>query len=348
MNDRRRQYDLPKRIVDTNGQYIRQLEEYTSKLPNIPNNEVLKPRIELNLTALKTSVKGNRFDNGEQVRFENCIVIPNQIEEVLKTNRETDLLTTGEHTLFFHPNIAEAMKFDQDENGKVYCVSGQKEVMDAIVRIQNIARRYKANICLGTVCEQEEVSSNDGDIYLIHHNTAIVIDSNGDIVQVRRKTTGSESATETTEQGCMVYEQAKESALRTISPIELTNQKGEKFRALVCVCAERSDVQFYERAATADADVLVLMVDEGDDHYTERSRSKYENGYVSSNAYINQKWSGDVFFDIARKLRVLNSNGVVLAADSVEGGQAGIFVNTQDGIKDIDFDDKCVKAKCFV
>jgi predicted amidohydrolase len=350
MNEHRFRYDPPKRMVDPNAICQKELKSYISTLPPISDHELVSNGREVSITAIRSSTTGEYYDIKTNPSFEPCATNLALVEKVLKEHPQTDLLTLGEHSFYYHPRVAEALEFARKEDGAIQIAEGQEEVVNALRDLQELARVYKTNICVGTVCEKESVQTvgEDGDLS-IYHNTAVIINSNGEITQIRRKTTGSESLVILEEQeNNNLVDKTKETAMSTITPVDLLNKNGDQFRVMVCICAERSNKDFYERAVNSEADVLLLVVHEGDDRYMARSRSRLEEGFTSD-VDTSRQWNGDLYIEMARRLRVLKPNGVILAADSAAGAESGVFyAGKRETIKEAKFEDDCVVAKCRV
>ena len=191
--------------------------------------------------------------------------------------------------------------------------SGDAELIDGIDRLKKLAKKTQTSICIGTVCEAENIE--DAQVF---HNTAIVIDNSGKIVQLRRKFTGSDSirfdddkyntndffwhdntgkyrdgifipdrnfTPATKEERIMA--KAMWSALDSIKPLSLKSKNGESYTTLIGICAEMHDEHFFEQAANAKVDVLLSIALEGDAHYTEQSQLQLY-GDIDSGSLTNK------------------------------------------------------------
>jgi len=166
MNEHRFRYDPPKRMVDPNAICQKELKSYISTLPPISDHELVSNGREVSITAIRSSTTGEYYDIKTNPSFEPCATNLALVEKVLKEHPQTDLLTLGEHSFYYHPRVAEALEFARKEDGAIQIAEGQEEVVNALRDLQELARVYKTNICVGTVCEKESVQTvgEDGDL----------------------------------------------------------------------------------------------------------------------------------------------------------------------------------------
>lgn len=349
-----------------------------------PNKEVNRPKVPVELVALRSSLRGiKRYFEGDQIDpreiEKTCSGIVNLFNEAVRENPSSDFILAGEYSLYFHPNLAQPLEFEQKDDG-YEIVAGQPEVKTAIKRLQDLAKEAGVNLCIGTVCEKEVI---DG--IPVYHNTAVIIDNSGKIIHLRRKITGSEAIMFLEEKyssdflhksteiqphrygevllipGKDVFPQTGEqqivaaaflSALKTIKPIELSTRQGNIFTILVGICAERNEEVFLRQAGPCLANVIAFVVNEGDDHYTERSKAQFlgnSNKHFVVTDKIQEEWEGSFFAEAAVHLGALKPDGVWIASDSCDKGSAGVFpVYDPESIEETTFRSKWVVAKCRV
>ncbi len=248
--------------------------------------EILKPARPVTFGALRT----NR-SRGEVV----------ELFQKVARQEPFDMLIAPEYTFYKRDR---GYDFDTEEkpkplvfeqtNGIYTPVAGDQEIIDSIGMLADLARETETNLCIGTVCEQEIIDSIP-----VFHNSAIVLDAKGNIVQVRRKFIGSDTAVtddyrydvtqsygwnidsyieaiahpQTSDQEFTA--KAIQSALNTIQPVTLKTKKGDEFTTLIAICRERDSRDYLlqaQRALLNPVDAILVPVREGDDYYTERSQ----------------------------------------------------------------------------
>lgn len=215
----------------------------------------------------------------------NEIYLNNSLERIKTLAKQDRLVVTAEYC-FFSANYP--VSFTQTTEDS-FQINGNGTLAKAIRQIQDIARDERTPRILGTVCEEVVVASG----VIIRFNTAIVINHLGEIIQLRRKTTGSDSPDilDEDKQDLPIPERleyidlAHHLSWSTMVPVEL-QLSDEVVTALVLICAENNDPstaprlhnQFpffeseYPKIDLSKVDLVIAPFREG-------SRDSKEHGY---------------------------------------------------------------------
>lgn len=275
----------------------------------IERQEVLKTTRSVEFGALKTRERGK--------------AVANLFEETIKKNPNLDLVIGPEYAFYKWPQYVDwrdpstrgkPLVF-QEHNGIYFPVGGDKQILTLLDKLVLLARDTQTNLCLGTVCESELIDGVE-----ISHNTAIVIDNKGRVIQLRRKFTGSDTLqTENqTTPDQTVTARAIQSALNSINPVTFTTKSGHAFTSLIAVCAERDDPTYWQVAQQRikqPVDSILMIVWEGDDLYTQRSQEILEGG-------PDENWFFAPRIKNTAQRGIISPKGIWLASDI---GAAGIF-----------------------
>jgi len=241
---------------------------------------------EVNLSALRARAISRYQENPDNIR-ESADQVMNLIKERLEDSPNTDLIITPEYSFYFNPDIFTPVQFQKNEEGKYEIAGGAEDIIERLRHIQELARKYKSNIILGTISEGEEI-----DKIPVWYNSAIVINNEGEIIQIRRKTSGSNAlespgnpkitlmrgkegletlkATQPRTKEDEISLKAYEKAVSTAKPIEINTKSGESFKILVLICGEsRENEDLYQTNQNAEVDFVIQLSGEGDDFLTE-------------------------------------------------------------------------------
>ena len=267
---------------------IKKIADNETPILNRIQKEVLAPDRSISIAAIRS---------GHSLRAEYEVdELIRPFEEILHAHPEIDLIAAPEYYFFNNPNVKTPLKFAYSGN-EYLLVSGDPELIEGMNKLTKLAKDTRTSICVGTVCEAEDIEDVQ-----VFHNTAIIIDSDGKIVQLRRKFTGSDSIRFTDDNydtndffwhdendkyrdGIFIPDRnfnpsSKEerimvkamwSAQDSIKPLRLKSKNGEAYSVLVGICAEMHDERFSMQATDTKTDVLLSVALEGDAHYTEHS-----------------------------------------------------------------------------
>jgi hypothetical protein len=168
-------------------------------------------------------------------------------------------------------------------------------VYEAVQELQALADKFSTNLFIGTVRELQVI----GEVG-VHHNSGLVINSSGEIVQLRRKIHGTDAhkIIDPKYQGLDFWShntghpkyripkegvrfadsrmntvaEAVQAALDTLRPVKLISKRGDSFTLLGIICSERADISLVDRINERDIDTVGVSAREGDDWFTERSQ----------------------------------------------------------------------------
>ena len=242
-----------------------------------------------------------------------------------------DLIVTPEYTLYpsiFPPNYSYPIKISYDPINKIYNVAPtqgaySQKIINVIKYIQSIADNLNINFVLGTVPEIKYAAEDPRLGADVIFNTSLVIDTNGHIIGIKRKTKGSDWINSPS--GLPLNEEyVYNLALDTTSPFTLRNRGGAAFKILSIICAERNNTDLLERAKDFKVDILVNSEREGDCPYIELAKTIQKGENPSQ--YPCWNWMiRDVFIkEFITNKDIIKENGYFVAA---EGGLkvSGIF-----------------------
>lgn len=249
-----------------------------------PEQEIPEPK-EIYCSALR--IKGmSRHESDPKVICDRADQTIDLIREQLQNSQGIDLIITPEYGFFFNPDGFSPLRFKQNEQGQYAIERGAPEVVLRLKQIQELAKEHKSNICIGTICEEDTIEGTT-----VLFNSAVVIDSDGEIIQIRRKTTGSDAlgspgnskitlargkkglealkTTPLTTEEDQISLEAYEKAAATAKPIEIKTKSGEVLKILIIICAESEENDdLFRFNHGAEVDLVIQVSAEGDDFLT--------------------------------------------------------------------------------
>jgi len=184
-------------------------------------------------------------------------ILISKVQHALNS-QAADVLITPEYSLGHWPREV-AVRINENDFGHYEIESigttESNEVYNKVAILKGFAAQYNTNIVLGTVLERKEFPDvPEEEKYL---TTALIIDRNGDIINIHRKYFDGYSP---------VVEQE---IVDTIQAVELTTREGVPFTIFPVICGERNREAFlnYADEAVDDVDVIAYMEAEGDTFY---------------------------------------------------------------------------------
>lgn len=196
-----------------------------------------------------------------------------------------DLLMGSESTMFvpFPMDNTESdskpIVFKQ-EAGVFMPDTGHERILRTLEDLSKLASDTNTNICPGTLCEREEIEE-----VVIFHETAPIISSKGEIIHLRRKFSGLDSVSCSFEDiylqgGLLTLESLAKlpffsgeqdrvrdivrkgvaSALASAAPVNLFTKTGNNFQALMGICGESYDPNFFTALSSQTKEPVNIML----------------------------------------------------------------------------------------
>jgi predicted amidohydrolase len=210
-----------------------------------------------------------------------------------------DLITTPEYSLYYSESLANySISVTLTNTGQNYeLVLGQShsELLRAITNIQAFADRHDVYFLLGTVPELIRPASAKYPHLpaRILSNTMLIIDPNGRIVDIDRKTSGSDWVQPDQTVGSAGGDEALLIMNSTTRVRTLPTRDYHALRYLPVICAERRYGPMLQVVSNACADMLVELAWEGDMNLEELARNYYahpgDTNYWQEN-FFNSTW----------------------------------------------------------
>jgi hypothetical protein len=256
----------------------------------------------------------------------------NRIQAVLHDHPTTDILVTPEYTLY-----SNYLDSPVRVNCSVSACSvtptdspASLELYQTILTIQQLAQSTHTNIILGTVAEVAlAVQYPDQLTSDVIFNSQLIINHQGQVIGVRRKTTEWYSS----DSDCRFYHDqsspacaraAYQMALATVKPYQVTLHCGRPYTIFTSICGERINQDLIDRAADFNVDLIVNSESEGDSQYEWITQS------IQDSTFDPGRWGwnwlfNDIYLDqYIQAHHVVKPAGWYLTADSAIG-QGGII-----------------------
>lgn len=224
----------------------------------------------------------------------------------------------------FKNDARQPFSFRFDEEKKEYeIINGDPNLINILNQIKELAKRYKTNIILGTVCEKQVLEGKE-----LYHNTALIIDNNGKIVFLRRKInidppddlTSEERARFKKDLEAILSDPRRkleeDEASKTLQLLTLTNRQGVPFTVLPLICRERGSLNKHLQKIEGKIDIVAILISESDDRISDRFRQHLDNQNLSDLEDFRRKY--------LVPLKENNPHSLLVMADE-SGLAAGIF-----------------------
>jgi len=282
-----------------------------------PRKEDGPPTTAVNVLTLNIHPEGQRYNNGLPTDYSRVNGFSATVATAIDDNPNVDIIMTPEHCLYFHPSRSLAIEFQETE-GRFLVSNGQPEIVAEINNLQQLAAQKNVNIVLGTVCEKATIAGVD-----TYNNSAVIIDNKGSIVRIRRKSTGSESPFFFADDyPAEKHQQIKDALIETASAVSLTTQHGDTIKVIVNICAERIETDILVSNRETKADLMLTLVNIGEDSLTSRSQQQFDNIPHSRCGY-------EYAIEAANRLGAITPNAAVIAVDGgASPPESGIFVSS--------------------
>jgi hypothetical protein len=186
--------------------------------------------------------------------------VAGSIEGLLAKEPELDLIVIPEYSLYstweWPPWV---VKLSCGGSGCETISEGSDAyVLDQIARVRAAARNNQVNIVLGTIVTEEKIGSDT-----IYYNTLLVIDRFGKMTR-KYKVSGldwavSASRAEELDSSFPEYGKAREKAIASSGPIQISDRQNNNYELFVSVCDDVVDDGTFARYANANADIFVWV-----------------------------------------------------------------------------------------
>ncbi|MFA4888979.1 MAG: PQQ-binding-like beta-propeller repeat protein [Candidatus Omnitrophota bacterium] len=246
-----------------------------------------------------------------------------------------DLIVTPEYSLFLNFGLGykliHPIKAVYNSASKTYSINAtdtnSQKLLNIINQVRNIARTSRVNIALATVPEIVN-ASDDSRLQGVNviFNSMLIIDLNGEVVAVKRKTQGSDRWNTSTSVSDTSY--IYQLTLNTSGPVDLSTRDGKSFRIFPIICAECDNSDLLEQAKSANADLLVKAENEGDCAYEKITQSIQDGVFDPARNGWNWMIRDVLFREYVQARDVLKPDRYLLVAEGA-GVQGGI-INLRD------------------
>jgi len=255
----------------------------------------------------------------------NADILLSKINALLKANSKVDLIVTPEYSLYEYVRYG-AQSFPLriiNRSGSYEVINEAKtaksaiNIKNAILKIQALAKEKGFNIVLGTVPEVV-YKGEEGQKSNVIFNSQLVIDSNGKIIGVRRKVSGSDSNT-------IGNSLAYSLALKSVRSFSLTNKNKKSFSILPIICAEKGSGDLLNKATSYGVDFIVNSESEGDTRYEEITKSIQAGTFSQARATLLMTIIDNMIQNYTQSRNVLKKNTGYLLVSDLAMPQGGII-----------------------